>query len=804
MKQIVKQFILSAGVIIISVISAKAQPQLSRWHIAPNMINLSTGTPTSSPGVITGSNTATEYNSMCDNAGNLDLYIANKVIYDRFGNILKDLKTAPVNCSSNGSNDIAIVPSPGNLSTGCQRKYFIVYHNNGTTLNGVMDFCTITINSSTGAATYTGTPYANGFGVVTAAVTSMAVTRVQSNGKRYLYFVSSSSTNNIGVAEITNSGVTLIGSLTYANSAEFTSELELSDNGDKLAFTINGSGGIKNVIIAAVTPGNLVPTSITTISSGFINPVSGLEFDNTGNKIFFSQRSKGVYVSTGGTPVQISTGFDVGNIEKVFNGDIACASATTIQGFNTTSYASTWSLPYVLPSHPHSGLGYNTVLMPNQIDGENYTFPAYVLVPSFTTPLSICDGTAFAVDGSASYGTINGVVTPGMITSHVWIISECTSAGVPFGPDWWSPFFAGAPGLYSFPTSLPGGPTVQCGKYYLIKLAVQNTCIPWAETTLKILVNCKPTANAGPDVTICNGSCTNIGDPFIVRSTSYSWSSPSGPAGNTSQINVCPTTTTTYTLTVTKTTTGCINTDVVTVFVDNTDATFNTYTNTSNPSYGTVTVSPNQISGFPAGFLYVWIVEELDATLTTLWTVTSSDGGIAPCWWPGNGVPTSFPGLTVTSPTPFLSNTCTPSQGRFGYNRIYRITYGVQSTNCPWKQTSQLATPSKSSNGGFTFVEDENAPDMSNYLSARSVRDRTYENSIDVYPNPGSGMFFFSLKGNSITSMEVYDITGKVVKILKTEDYSNGTIDLSGYSKGLYLIKAVVDGQPLTQKINLE
>ncbi|WP_219007743.1 collagen-binding domain-containing protein [Aquimarina litoralis] len=81
--------------------------------------------------------------------------------------------------------------------------------------------------------------------------------------------------------------------------------------------------------------------------------------------------------------------------------------------------------------------------------------------------------------------------------------------------------------------------------------------------SVRVLIGCVGTADAGPDQTICLGESAVLtasdGDIFL-------WSSPSGSAGNTQSVTVTPTVTTTYILTIIRN--GCLDRDEVTVFVD--------------------------------------------------------------------------------------------------------------------------------------------------------------------------------------------------------------------------------------------
>jgi hypothetical protein len=187
------------------------------------------------------------------------------------------------------------------------------------------------------------------------------------------------------------------------------------------------------------------------------------------------------------------------------------------------------------------------------------------LTSSFAANSTYCSNTPVTVNGSASSGCID---------DHVWIIAECDASGnlIAGVPAWWSPFFPGAPGSYTFPSVASGGPNLQCGKYYKVKLAVQNSANPWADSTKVIHIACAPTANAGPDISLCPGTCQVIGTAVgTVKATTFSWTTTENGVitslGNSQQITVCPYATTTYTLTVTNTLTGCSTSDNVTITI---------------------------------------------------------------------------------------------------------------------------------------------------------------------------------------------------------------------------------------------
>ncbi|WP_321372203.1 hypothetical protein [uncultured Draconibacterium sp.] len=104
---------------------------------------------------------------------------------------------------------------------------------------------------------------------------------------------------------------------------------------------------------------------------------------------------------------------------------------------------------------------------------------------------------------------------------------------------------------------------------YIVSVDYGNGCV--ALDTVEIIVNALPSANAGEDFTI---TCTeNIGGKVIGEdndaTASYSWSPALGLSSTTvSNPTANPSVTTTYTVTKTDLTSGCFDTDEITVTVD--------------------------------------------------------------------------------------------------------------------------------------------------------------------------------------------------------------------------------------------
>ncbi len=132
---------------------------------------------------------------------------------------------------------------------------------------------------------------------------------------------------------------------------------------------------------------------------------------------------------------------------------------------------------------------------------------------------------------------------------------------------------SGTAGVTNFNWSFPGGTpssattigphnvTWSTAGTYNVSLSVSQASCTTATSTQQVVVNSVPTANAGPDVSICQG------ESVVLSSTGgngFIWSN----GANTPNITVSPSNTTTYTVTVTGAG-GCTNSDDVVVIVNN-------------------------------------------------------------------------------------------------------------------------------------------------------------------------------------------------------------------------------------------
>lgn len=441
-----------------------------------------------------------------------------------------------------------------------------------------------------------------------------------------------------------------------------------------------------------------------------------------------------------------------------------------VQNYNYNSAASSWTV---------TGLALCAYI--------EITYEDNFVGASITGPSKFCANTPITLTG---FDGANATAS-----SYQWQILESNAAGTPTNVfnTWTSPVYSGSPGAFTFPAGIPAA----CNKYYLVKLILNNSC--YNKTVSKVIfITCPPFVDLGPDLFICDNSCvtlTAVTGP--VKGISVSWflfDDEPHFIGSGHSITVCPAKTTTYCVTVKNTITGCSASDCITITVENISPNFNIATNTANNNYMEITGTPVQTTNFPAGFGYVWKVEELSANNNnTVWLVNNPS-----CW----SLITNFQGLQGLSQT----FSCTSVPGQFKYNTTYRITRGVWSAHCPWKQMAYLIMNVKSMDGSMIIVPDENAPDIS-YLMSEAGEDilaiAETGDELTVYPNPGSGIFTLQFGSDTRSNVEVYDALGKKVKSFEQRG-EKATLDLSDYPKGIYIVNVISNGRKTSKKIVLE
>lgn len=130
-----------------------------------------------------------------------------------------------------------------------------------------------------------------------------------------------------------------------------------------------------------------------------------------------------------------------------------------------------------------------------------------------------------------------------------------------------------------------------------------------------------------------------------------------------------------------------------------------------------------------------------------------------------------------------------------------------------WQNSSTdsffIVTPSFLGLGAHTFkvnVEDKNGCKNSDIIVLTFEKCKTALNdikgiSIDIYPNPAKDHITIESNFNSLSNVQIIDATGKVILSKSSMHVTSLDLDISGYSKGLYIIKAVCNGKVASFKM---
>lgn len=429
---------------------------------------------------------------------------------------------------------------------------------------------------------------------------------------------------------------------------------------------------------------------------------------------------------------------------------------------------------------------------PNQ---TQKTYPSYYGPMAVTEICETPPKTCVTINGSAS-------VNEDRYYIHIteFDLMSWTDVGTPLWDNWVCvgctvPSFKNLCDL----TNLTGS-TFLPGKLYKVALSVG----PDWDTDIKFIkINPTPVANAGIDKTICQGECVTIGTTGSLLNT-YSWSNNNGViVGTTSQITVCPNSTTTYKLKVSNKY-GCNTQDqvVVNVVSNNPDFTITTPitgSNTFNIFANPVVTNANTVAGF--GDMYM--VEELDANNNAI--ASASVYSNPSCWWvyPNSQKFRAYVGSS--SVNCFLT-----MNGVFSTSKVYRITRGTWNSYCDWQSVSKIVRMSsrmsitEGGEGQFTIIEDDNAPDFS-HLKNHAASSETISipsNEINIYPNPTSGKFNIEFGNSSSGKVTVFDALGKVVSENNiTANSGNLNLNLSDYPAGIYFVKVNAGEEIIMKKL---
>ncbi|MBL0912293.1 MAG: T9SS type A sorting domain-containing protein [Bacteroidia bacterium] len=418
--------------------------------------------------------------------------------------------------------------------------------------------------------------------------------------------------------------------------------------------------------------------------------------------------------------------------------------------------------------------------------------------PQISGPSALCPGQAFTFNGSIAAGTIPS-------THYLWRIDECDASGNPVSGGYnWELWHTGVPsGSFTF----PGTSGLACNKYYRILLTAvndDNSCVDWATATKVVYYSCNPTVNAGADITICEGTYGFVGTLFPPSGMTYAWRIGSGPVlGTASGLFVNPTSTTTYTLTGTNAS-GCSASDQVIVNVRPNNPAFNMTFNTSNTGYFTISASPvvTNANITQPGFGDYYSIEGMNSGGTADFNIQNPS-----IWWnyPSANVFKGFDHTSTTYTGIVTSLPSLPAQGRFKYNQLYRITRGTWNDNCDWRQVAYDVSIQRIGLAEPVISVVEVAEISTSRSAALTREEQPAADAVTIFPNPTTGQLNISLDTDLDAQVDVFDLFGKKIQ---SRTIAAGTrtlqIDLSGYTKGMYLIHVTKGTETSTHKVILQ
>jgi PKD repeat protein len=313
---------------------------------------------------------------------------------------------------------------------------------------------------------------------------------------------------------------------------------------------------------------------------------------------------------------------------------------------------------------------------------------------------------------------------------------------------------------------------------------------------ITITMGSVPIVSLGPDQLLCNGQTATL-DAGNAGST-YLWST----GANTQTISVSATGT--YFVSVTNSG-GCVGQDTITITQSNLAVNLGPNTNICDNGFHVLN------AGNP-GMTYAWSTGATSQTITVTQagtysvTVTDPSG----CTGGDNIILTSVPGVTAGINAPATANLFFPVQ--FTDVSAGGITTWFWDFGDGITSTQQNPVHSYAALGVYTvslivtdgFCRDTTTTQV-NVNQFVSMEDGSFAAAFEVYPNPSTGVFhmYLELHKRAEVALRVMDLSGKAVyeDILRPAVSYQGDIDLSGLSKGVYILSLQAGEQKIFHKL---
>lgn len=323
----------------------------------------------------------------------------------------------------------------------------------------------------------------------------------------------------------------------------------------------------------------------------------------------------------------------------------------------------------------------------------------------------------------------------------------------------------------------------------LLSNIVATPSVNTSYTVIGTIGNCSATAvknvTVSPTIAITgNTLLCNGGGPaslFASGANTYTWSTGS----NASFINVTPTVNTTYTVTGTSISPSCTNTRIITVTVSTTP--------TINIA-GTFTICDGQSTTLTASGADSYTWSNTVTNPSSVYSPTTSTNVIGVQGMNLVGC-TSFTTQTITvNPSPFLdivapSYVCIGTSGTIAAVSPNSITWNTGSTNntivvTPDVETTYTVVATHTVNSctrtKTATIKIDPCTGLSNNVAVNS--------DLMVYPNPNNGEFTIELNNNSEKTIEITDISGRVLVSVKSAEQKNN-FNISQLSNGIYFVR---------------
>lgn len=86
--------------------------------------------------------------------------------------------------------------------------------------------------------------------------------------------------------------------------------------------------------------------------------------------------------------------------------------------------------------------------------------------------------------------------------------------------------------------------------------------------------------------------------------------------------------------------------------------------------------------------------------------------------------------------------------------------------------------------------------------STASIENNEFSRSFNVYPNPASGTLFIRSNEYEVSNVAIFNVMGQ--KVLEKDSVNKNQLDISGITKGIYILKVSSDSKSFSKKIIIE